>query len=111
MIGFTEIQGKSAAFEVNVSRVLLRDGDHVSIQIMDIHGNKTVKAFGNITLPEPILPEKPEVADKPEVVIEDKGVIEETVECPECTPPNDEIDLAVDPRWRLATQWAVLKQR
>ena len=111
VIGFTEIQGKSAAFEVNVSRVLVRDGDHVSIQIMDIHGNKTVKAFGNITLPEPILPEKPEVADKPEVVIEDKGVIEEPVECPDCDPPNDETDLAIDPRWRLATQWAVLKQR
>ena len=80
----------------------MRDGDHVSIQIMDIHGNKTVKAFGNITLPEPI-PEP--VADKLEVVVE------ETFECPECNPLNDEIGLAVDPRWRLATQWAVLKQR
>ena len=97
VIGATAIQGKDATFEIDARRGYIRKDNQVSIQIMDIHGNNVVKNLGNITLPEPI--------PDPEVVVE------ETVECPECTPPNDETDLAVDPRWRLATQWAALKQR
>ena len=98
VIGATATQGKDATIEIDARRGYIRKDNQVLIQIMDIHGNNVVKNLGNITLPEPIL--------DPEVV-----VVEETVECPECNPPNDETDLAVDPRWRLATQWAVLKQR
>ena len=97
VIGATAVEGKDATIEIDARRGYIRKDNQVLIQIMDVHGNNVVKNLGNITLPEPIL--------NPEVVVE------EPVECPDCDPPNDETDLAVDPRWRLATQWAVLKQR
>ena len=104
VIGWAEIEGESATIEVDVSRGLLRDGNHVSIQIMDVHGNKSLSSIGNITLPEP-LPEKPE---KLQVIVENEDIL---VDCPGCNPLDDETGLAVHPRWRLTTQWALLKQR
>ena len=112
VIGTAEIQGKSATIEVDVRRAYLQDGEHLSILIMDIHGNKLHKDLGTITLPEPI-PEKPEVIvenkepEEPEAIVEKEGII---VDCPGCNPPNDENDLDVRPQFLLTTQWAILKQ-
>ena len=119
VIGTAEIQGESATIEVDVRRTDLTDGDHVYIQIMDIHGNKTLKHLGNITLPEPLpdpVPAEPEVVAEneepaePEVVV--KKIEEEIlIDCPGCNPQNDETDLDVRPQFLLTTQWAILKQR
>ena len=62
--------------------------DQMNVQIMDIHGNYILKRLGRVILPDPI-----------------PNVVEETVECPECDAPVDEKDLAVDPQWKLTTQW------
>lgn len=94
VVGESAVEGKQTTIEIDVRRGHLTKINQVSVQIMDIHRNYTLKHLGKVALPEPI----------PEVV-------EETVECPECNPPNDDTNLAVDPQWKLTTQWAVLKQR
>ena len=55
IIGTAEAEGESATIAVDVEREYLTDGDSVTIQIMDIHGNHTFKLINNITLPLPII--------------------------------------------------------
>ena len=113
VLGSANVEGQKATVEIDTPRGLIIDGDHVSVQIMDIHGNNTLKKLGNITLPQPIpdpAPDKPENADEPEIVIETKGVNNEPVDCPNCDPPDTDPDLAIHPQWLLTTQWATLKQ-
>ena len=106
VIGSAEIEGKETTIEVDVRREYLTDGDRVSIQIMDIHGNTIIKHLGSITLPEPL----PEVIDPPDIVVEAVEKIEDLIDCPDCQQPN-ETDLSVHPHLLLTTQWAILKQR
>ena len=119
VIGTAVIEGKSATIEVDIRREELINGDNVDIQIMDIHGNKTLKMLNNITLPDPLPEPEPEIIveieipEEPDFEPEDPEVIAEViiVDCPDCGTPKDETDLSVHPHLLLATQWAVLKQR
>ena len=54
-IGASDIQGESATFEIDVRREYLKDGDSVTVHIMDIYGNQSLERLGSITLPEPII--------------------------------------------------------
>ena len=54
-IGTAEAEGESSTVEVDVKREHLRDGDDVTVQFMDIHGNQWIQNIGNITLPVPII--------------------------------------------------------
>lgn len=122
VVGTAEISGKSTTIEVDIRRAELLNGDDVDIQIMDIHGNKTLQTLDNITLPDPIpepeveikVPEEPEFEiEEPEAIVEEKIVEPEvtTVDCPDCNPPDASDERAVNPRFLLTTQWAILKQR
>ena len=55
VIGTAEAEGERSTVEVDVKRENLREGDDVTVQIMDIHGNQWIQNIGNITLPEPIM--------------------------------------------------------
>ena len=55
IVGTAEAEDESATIAVDVEREYLTDGDSVTIQIMDIHGNHTFKTINNITLPLPII--------------------------------------------------------
>ena len=55
IIGTAEAEGEKATIKVDVEREYLTDGDSVTVQIMDIHGNHTFKLINNITLPQPII--------------------------------------------------------
>ena len=55
VIGTAEAEGESSTVEVDVKREHLRDGDDVTVQFMDIHGNQWIQNIGNITLPVPII--------------------------------------------------------
>ena len=123
VIGTAVIEGKSATIEVDIRREELINGDNVDIQIMDIHGNKTLKMLNNITLPDPLpepepeniveieIPEEPGFEpEAPEVIAEEKIVepVEPeviTVDCPDCGTPKDDTDLSVHPHLLLTTQW------
>ena len=122
VVGTAEIEGKSATIKVDMRRAELINGDDVDIQIMDIHGNKTLQTLHNITLPDPIpepeveikVPEEPEFeVEAPEVIVEEKIVEPEviTVDCPDCNPPDASDERAVNPRFLLTIQWAIFKQR
>lgn len=128
VVGTSEIEGKSTTVAVDIRREELINGDDVDVQIMDIHGNKTLQTLENITLPAPIPEPEPEpeiivdieILDEPEFEIEaPEGVAEEKVvepeviivDCPDCDPPDAADDLAVNPRFLLTLQWASLKQR
>ena len=122
IVGTAEIKGKLTTIEVNAHRAELINGDDVDIQIMDIHGNKTLKTLDNITLPAPIpepeveikVPEEPEFErEEPEAIVEENIVEPELipVDCPDCNPPDTSDERAVNPRFLLTTQWAILKQR
>ena len=54
-IGASDIQGESATFEIDVRREYLKDGDSVTVHIMDIHGNQSIERLGSITIPQPII--------------------------------------------------------
>ena len=94
LVGESAAEGKQTTIEIDARRGDVTKTDQMNVQIMDIHGNYILKRLGRVILPDPI-----------------PNVVEETVECPECDAPVDEKDLAVDPQWKLTTQWAVLKQR
>ena len=55
VIGTAEAEGNNSTIKVDVQREYLRDGDSVTVKIMDIHGNHTFKNLNNITLPQPII--------------------------------------------------------
>ena len=55
IIGTAEAEGERATITVDVESEYLQDGDSVTVQIMDIHGNHTFKLINNITLPLPII--------------------------------------------------------
>ena len=55
IVGTAEAEGERATIKVDVEREYLTDGDSVTVQIMDIHGNHTFKLINNITLPQPII--------------------------------------------------------
>ena len=107
VIGAVMLDGQNKTIKIDGNRNLLINGDHISVQIMDIHGNNMLKKIANITLPEPIpdpIAAEPKIVDKPEVVIE-------PIDCPTCDPPDTEPDLAIQPQRLLTSQWAILKQR
>ena len=55
VIGTAEAEGERSTVEVDVKREHLREGDDVTVQFMDIHGNQWVQNIGKITLPVPII--------------------------------------------------------
>ncbi len=55
IIGTAEAEGERSTVEVDVKREHLTEGDDVTVQIMDIHGNQWIQNIGNITLPLPII--------------------------------------------------------
>lgn len=126
VVGSDDLTGNSDVGEVEVPRHLLKKGDDIWFQIMDVNGNHILHFVNNISIPEKEPERDPTVVinkNPEEIPADDLITIEKEVDddpdidpCPNCMPNDDEIreqdhNFAIQPQNKLATQWARLKFR